>query len=53
MAIGPLSQRSIAEGGAPVEFPDFTHGKWQSREAAAEYKYALDVVCDAEGSRVV
>ena len=53
MAIGPLSERSIAEGGAPVEFPDFTHGKWQNREAAAEYKYALDTVCDGEGNRIV
>ncbi|NGP89176.1 Gfo/Idh/MocA family oxidoreductase [Aliifodinibius halophilus] len=26
--ISPLSEQSIAEGGAPVEFPDFTGGKW-------------------------
>lgn len=26
--IGPLSEESIAKGGAPVEFPDFTDGKW-------------------------
>ncbi|MTI87798.1 MAG: Gfo/Idh/MocA family oxidoreductase [Balneolaceae bacterium] len=26
--IAPLSEQSIAEGGAPVQFPDFTSGKW-------------------------
>jgi predicted dehydrogenase len=25
-----LSRKSVASGGAPVEFPDFTKGKWQS-----------------------
>lgn len=28
MAITPLSEASVARGGAPVEIPDFTHGKW-------------------------
>lgn len=27
-AIGPLSERSIARGSAPVFFPDFTRGQW-------------------------
>lgn len=27
-AIGPLSEESIANGGGPVDFPDFTDGKW-------------------------
>jgi predicted dehydrogenase len=31
-AIVGLSGESIARGGAPVEFPDFTRGKWQSRK---------------------
>ena len=26
--IGPLSEQSIARGGAPVDFPDFTRGRW-------------------------
>jgi predicted dehydrogenase len=30
--IGPLSEESIAKGGAPVEFPDFTDGKWLHNE---------------------
>ena len=28
MAITPLSERSIAAGSQPVNFPDFTNGKW-------------------------
>lgn len=27
-AIGPLSEKSIAEGGSAINFPDFTRGKW-------------------------
>ena len=27
-APGPLSDRSVAKGSAPVKFPDFTRGKW-------------------------
>lgn len=29
--IMPLSAKSLAEGGAPQEIPDFTRGKWESR----------------------
>jgi predicted dehydrogenase len=35
----PLSQQSIAKGGAPVECPDFTRGKWKTRKPA----FALEV----------
>lgn len=28
----PLSEKSIAMGGAPVECPDFTHGAWKTRK---------------------
>ncbi len=28
-AAGPLSEQSVAQGSAPVEFPDFTRGNWQ------------------------
>ncbi len=34
-AVGPLSAASVSRGGAPVEFPDFTQGKWQQRGATA------------------
>jgi hypothetical protein len=27
-----LSRKSVAKGGAPVEFPDFTKGKWKTTE---------------------
>ncbi len=30
--ITPLSTKSLKEGNAPQEFPDFTRGKWQSRK---------------------
>ncbi len=32
MVITPLSEQSIAMGGAPVPVPDFTRGKWMYRE---------------------
>ena len=28
-APGPLSELSVAQGSAPIEFPDFTRGQWQ------------------------
>jgi predicted dehydrogenase len=31
-AITPLSEVSIKKGGASVDFPDFTKGKWQNRK---------------------
>jgi predicted dehydrogenase len=37
-AITPLSEKSIAQGGANVEFPDFTNGQWKSRKNT----FALD-----------
>ena len=30
--ISPLSERSIAKGSAPMEFPDFTGGRWVRRK---------------------
>ncbi|HTS29275.1 MAG TPA: Gfo/Idh/MocA family oxidoreductase [Bryobacteraceae bacterium] len=29
-APGPLSEQSVANGSAPVKFPDFTRGRWQT-----------------------
>jgi predicted dehydrogenase len=35
-APGPLSEMSVARGSSPVEFPDFTRGRWKKlREGAA------------------
>jgi hypothetical protein len=34
-AVAPLSVASVSGGSAPVEFPDFTGGKWQQRTASA------------------
>jgi predicted dehydrogenase len=33
-AVVALSEHSIAQGSTPVEFPDFTRGKWQTRKPA-------------------
>lgn len=30
--ISPLSEQSVAQGGHPVEFPDFTDGRWMSNQ---------------------
>lgn len=37
-AITPLSEQSIARGGDPMEFPDFTRGNWMNRKPV----FALD-----------
>ncbi len=34
-AIIPLSESSVARGSAPMDFPDFTRGKWNSRPPVA------------------
>lgn len=34
-SVGPLSVASVARGSAPVEFPDFTRGKWKDRAISA------------------
>jgi hypothetical protein len=34
-AIAPLSVTSVSRGSAPVEFPDFTQGKWKERAFCA------------------
>lgn len=34
-AVGPLSERSVAQGGTPQMFPDFTRGNWNSTEPLA------------------
>ncbi len=52
MAIGPLSELSIAHGGAVVDVPDFTRGKWLHREPVTEGKYCLDAVCEDPETRI-
>ncbi|MGA8026989.1 MAG: Gfo/Idh/MocA family oxidoreductase [Bryobacteraceae bacterium] len=34
-APGPLSEASLAQGSAPVKFPDFTRGRWKERAGSA------------------
>ena len=52
MAIGALSEMSIKGGGVPVEFPDFTKGKWQNREPAVKGKYCLDEICEDKATPI-
>jgi len=33
----PLSEKSVAEKGAPQSFPDFTRGHWQTRSDSSEF----------------
>ena len=44
MVITPLSEQSIALGGAPVAFPDFTRGRWLLRET----KDVVELPCPEE-----
>ncbi|MBQ2875750.1 MAG: Gfo/Idh/MocA family oxidoreductase [Clostridia bacterium] len=53
LAVGALSEQSIKSGGMPVDFPDFTNGKWQNREPAVRGKYCLDEICVDEKVRIV
>lgn len=52
MAIAPLSEASIAQGGAPVQVPDFTRGKWMNREPVVQSKYCLDEVIVDENTKI-
>ena len=53
MAIAPLSAASIARGGAPVDFPDFTQGKYLRREPPLATKYSLDLIVEDPDTPIV
>lgn len=42
MAVTVLSEQSVAQGGHPMSFPDFTNGKWIDRPVGPAGKYSLD-----------
>ncbi len=52
LAVSVLSEMSIEKGGAPINFPDFTKGKWMDREPVVEGKYCLDKVCIDESTAI-
>ena len=52
LAIGALSEKSIAGGGIPVEIPDFTGGKWQNREPVVRCKYCLDEIVEDRSVKI-
>jgi len=41
MCISALTETSIAQGGHPVEIPDFTGGKWVKVKEKPEWKYSI------------
>ena len=43
MAITPLSERSIMQGGQPMDIPDFTRGQWLCRTDSNQGPYSLDI----------
>lgn len=47
MAITCLSEQSIALGGAVVDIPDFTDGRWLERAVLPANAFALDAVHDS------
>lgn len=53
LAVGPLSAQSISLGGAPVLFPDFTHGKWERPAAPHTGKYSLDVIVEDRDTPII
>ena len=48
MAVTALSEDSIATGGAPIPFPDFTEGKYLFRGTLPETKYSLHMICESQ-----
>ena len=48
MAITPLSEASVAAGGMPVDIPDFTGGKWMTREPERRTIFSLSEVCEEQ-----
>ena len=53
LSIAPLSEKSIAMDGAPVDVPDFTRGKWFHREVFPEWKFGLETVCEDPDTPIV
>ena len=41
MCVTALSEQSIANGGAPVECPDFTRGKYKTRKTVDVFEYPI------------
>lgn len=50
MAVTPLSEQSIAQGGAPQAMPDFTRGKWILRESKDVVELPYLPVADEGGA---
>lgn len=46
MSVTCLSEQSIAMGGMPVPFPDYTNGKWISRKTDNNSRWSLDEIVE-------
>ena len=46
MAVTPLTEMSINNGGAPISFPDFTRGLWLKPTSGFVGKYSLDNIIE-------
>lgn len=44
MAITALSEQSISEGSRPVDFPDFTSGRWKTVKNEPDWKYRTEIL---------
>ena len=53
LAVGVLSEQSLASGNSTVAFPDFTDGKWQNREEDVKSKYCLSEIVEDSSISVV
>ena len=52
LAVGALSEKSIAGGSVAVEFPDFTAGAWQDPTPRCTSRYSLDCANDAQDAPI-
>lgn len=44
MAVTALSESSVAMGGLPIAFPDFTDGLWVDRPCRDESMFTLEAI---------
>ena len=51
MSVTVLSERSIAMGGAPVAFPDFTNGSWICQGQVSDSPWQLDEIVEPSKER--
>ena len=48
--ISPLTEKSVANKSAPVDFPDFTRGKWMTNPAHRHHRGMISFFQNKGGS---